>query len=248
MHPNDVKELLDALITELELPLRAFNGGPQLVNNGAWDTLKKSRVQKVVDQWMNGCGKNHSIFTGQTASNIEKAITILALETYRVPEIKGVLKSLVAEQSLPLTVVDNGFELKVLANEGVAYRCDDMVELEGILEKEGLDVSLLHNGFNLWREENGAEIAFSQYEALANRLAAALDGHGLKVKLLHKGFGLEKNAEDEIDIAEAKELTYRLKIMVGIRYVQGNYSYSNDVQNPEVHWHSAGVNTALPIL
>ena len=194
------------------------------------------------------CGKSHSIYTGQTASNIEKAITILALETYRVPEIKEILKSLVAEQSLPLTVVDNGFRLKVLANEGVAYRCDDMVELEEMLEKEGLDISLLHNGFGLWREENSAEIPFSQYDALANRLASALEGHGLQVKLLHKGFELQKNAEDEVDIAEAEELTYRLEIMVGIRYVQGNYSYSNDVQNPKVHWHSAGVNTALPFL
>lgn len=248
MRPNDVKELLDALITELELPLRASNKGPQLVNNGVWDTLTQSRVQKVVDQWMNGCGKSHSISTGQTASDIEKAITVLALETHRVPEIKEILESLVAEQSLPLTVVDNGFRLKVLANEGVVYQCDDMVELEAIIEKEGLDVSLLHTGFGLWREENSAEIPFPQYEALANRLAAALDGHGLQVKLLHKGFELQKNAEDEIDIAEAKELTYRLEIMVGIRYVQGNYSYSNDVLNPKIHWESAGVNTALPIL
>lgn len=248
MRPNDVKEVLDALIIELELPLRASNSGPQLVNNGTWDTMKQSRVQKVVDQWMNGCGKSHSIYTGQTASNIEKAITILASETYRVPEIKEILKSLVAEQSLPLTVVDNGFRLKVLANEGVAYRCDDMVELEGILEKEGLDVSLLHNGFGLWREENSAEIPFSQYKALANRLAAALEGHGLQVRLLHTGFELQKNEADEVDIAEAKELTYRLEIMVGIRYVQGNYRYANNVENPDIHWYSAGVNTALPIL
>lgn len=248
MNPNDVKELLDALITELELPLRAFNSGPQLVNNGAWDTLKKSRVQEVVDQWMNGCGKSHSISTGQTASNIEKAIAILALETYRVPEIEEILKSLVAEQSLPLTVVDKGFRLKVLADEGVAYRCDDMVELERIIEKEGLDVSLLHSGFGLWQEENSAEIPFSQFETLANRLAAALEGHGLQVKLLHKGFELHKNETDEVDIAEAKELTYRLEIMVGIRYVQGGYSYSNDVENPEIHWKSADVVTALPVL
>ena len=248
MRPNDVKELLDGLITELELPLRAFNSGPQLVNNGVWDTLKKSRVQEVVDQWMNGCGKSHSISTGQTASNIEKAIAILALETYRVPEIEEILKSLVAEQSLPLTVVDRGFELKVLADEGVAYRCDDMVELEGIIEKEGLDVSLLHSGFDLWREENSAEIPFPQFETLTNRLAAALEGHGLQVKLLHRGFELHKNEADEVDIAEARELTYRLEIMVGIRYVQGGYRYSRDVENPEIHWEAAAVNTALPIL
>lgn len=248
MRPNDIKEVLDVLITELRLPLRASNGGPQLVNNGTWDTLTQSRVQKVVDQWMNGCGKNHSIYTGQTASNVEKAITILALETYRVPEIKEILKSLVAEQSLPLTVVDKGFRLKVLANEGVAYQCDDMVELEGMIEKEGLDISLLHNGFGLWREENSAEIPFPQFETLVNRLAAALEGHGLQVKLLHNGFELQKNAADEVDIAEAKELTYRLEIMVGIRYVQAGYSYSNDVENPKIHWTSANVVTALPIL
>ena len=126
MRPNEVKEILDALITELELPLRASNSGPQLVNilrnMGYIETIESAGSRKNDDQWMNGCGKSHSIYTGQTASNIEKAITILASETYRVPEIKEILKSLVAEQSLPLSVVDNGFRLKVLANEGVAYR------------------------------------------------------------------------------------------------------------------------------
>ena len=248
MYPNEVKEILDALIAELELPLRASNSGPQLVNNGLWDTSTQSSVQKVVDQWMNGCGKSHSISTGQTASDIEKAITMLDLETHRVPAIKEILKSLVAEQSLPLTIVDKGFRLKVLANEGVVYRCDDMVELEGILEKERLDVSLLHNGFGLWQEEDSAEIPFPQFETLVNRLATALEGHGLQVKLLHRGFELHKNEADEVDIAEAKELTYRLEIMVGIRYVQGGYRYAKNVENPEIHWESAAVNTALPIL
>ena len=248
MRPNDVKELLGALIAELRLPIHASEGGPQLVVNGTWDNLTESRVQKVMDQWMNGCGKSHSIYTGQTASNVEKAITLLASETYRVPEIKEILQSLVSEQSLPLKVVDNGFRLKVLADEAVDYSDDDMTELEALLEKEGLDVAVRHNGFYLWQEENSAELQFSQFETLANRLAAALEGHGLRVRLLHKGFELQKNEADEVDIAEAKELTYRLEIMVGIRYVQGNYSYSNDVENPELHWKSAGVNTALPIL
>ncbi len=248
MSPNDVKELLDASIAELGLPLVISNGGPQLVVSGhPWDQLKKARVHKVLDQWMNGGGRSHSISVGQSASDVEKGITRLALETYRAPEIKEILKSLVAEQLLPLTVVDKGFKLEVLANKGMAYRCDDMVTLETLLEKEGLDdVSVRHNGFKLRQEEDGVEIAFPEFEALANRLATALAGHGLQVKLLHRGFELQKNAEDEVDIAEAKELTYRLEIMVGIRYVQGNYSYSNDVQNPEVHWKSAGVNTALP--
>ena len=147
-----------------------------------------------------------------------------------------------------MNVVDWGFDLEVLADNGVDYRDADMVELEALLEKEDLDVSVRHHGFNLWQAEDSTEIAFPQFEALTNRLASALDRHGLQVKLLHKGFELQKNAEDEIDIAEAKELTYRLEIMVGIRYVQGGYSYSKDAENPEIHWESAHVVTALPVL
>ncbi|MDE0018846.1 MAG: hypothetical protein OXU51_21875 [Candidatus Poribacteria bacterium] len=61
MRPNDVKELLDASIADLGLPLVASNSGPQLVvNRPPWDQLKKSRVHKVLDQWMNGCGKSYS--------------------------------------------------------------------------------------------------------------------------------------------------------------------------------------------
>ncbi len=247
MSPNDVKELLDASIAELGLPLVISNGGPQLVVSGhPWDQLKKARVHKVLDQWMNGGGRSHSISVGQSASDVEKGITRLALETYRAPEIKEILKSLVAEQSLPLTVVDKGFKLEVLANKGMAYRCDDMVTLETLLEKEGLDdVSVRHNGFKLRQEEDRVEISFPEFEVLANRLAAALERHGLQVRLLHKGFRLQKNAADEVNIAEAKELTYRLRIMVGIGYVQGGYTYSNDAENPKIHWTSADVNAAV---
>lgn len=39
-----------------------------------------------------------------------------------------------------------------------------------------------------------------------------------------------------------------LEIMVGIRFVQGGYTYSNDVENKKLHWHSAQVNTALPLI
>ena len=247
MSPNDVKELLDPIITELGLPLIALDRGPQLVSEKS-DGPTQSRIDEVVKQWMNGCSRSRSVYVGQSAANVEKGITLLALETYRTPEIKELLKSLITEQSLPLDVVDWGFELEVLAGNGVDYRDDDMVELEGLLEKEGLDVSVRHHGFTLWQAEDSTEIAFPQFEALANRLASALEGHGLQVRLIHKGFGLHKNETDEVNIAEAKELTYRLEIMVGIRYVQGGYTYANNAQNPEIHWTSADVVTALPIL
>ncbi len=246
MNPNDVKELLDASIVDLGLPLVASNSGPQLVvNRPPWDQLKKSKVHKVLDQWMNGCGKHYSISVGQSASHVEKGLTHLALETYRVPEIREILKSLVAEQSLPFTVIDKGFKLEVLANEELAYRCNDMVELEALLENEGLDVSVRHNGFNLRQAEDGAEVPLPEFEVLVNRLVSALEGYGLQVKLLHKGFQLQKDAADEVDIAEAKELTYRLRIMVGIGYAQGGYTYSNDAENPKIHWTSADVNTGV---
>ncbi len=247
MNPNDVKELLDPIIAELELPLIAFDRGPQLVSEKS-DGPTQSRIDEVVKRWMNGCSRSRSVYVGQSAANVEKGITLLALETHRVPEIKELLKSLITEQSLPLDVVDWGFDLEVLADNGVDYRDDDMVELEALLEKEDLDVSVRHHGFNLWQAEDSTEIAFPQFEALTNRLTSALKGHGLQVKLLHRGFELQKNAEDEIDIAEAKELTYRLEIMVGIGYVQGGYSYSKDAENPEIHWESAHVVTSLPVL
>ena len=247
MNPNDVKELLDPIIAELGLPLIALDRGPQLVIEKS-DGPIRSRVDEVVEQWMNGCSRSRSVYVGQSAANVEKGITLLALETHRVPEIKELLKSLIREQSLPLNVVDWGFELEVLAGNGVDYRDADMVELETLLEKEDLDVSVRHHGFSLWQAEDSTEIAFPQFEALTNRLASALEGHGLRVKLLHKGFELQKNAADEVNIAEAKELTYRLEIMVGIRYVQGGYSYAKNVENPEIHWEAAHVVTALPIL
>ncbi|MCY3744096.1 MAG: hypothetical protein OXH00_24040 [Candidatus Poribacteria bacterium] len=244
MRPNDVKELLDALIAELKLPLIASDKGPLVVSEKS-DRSTQSRIERVVEQWMNEYNLSYGIYVGRSASERDEATTRLALETNRAPEIKEILKSLVAEQSLPLNVVDWGFRLEILADEGVDYRYDDMIHLETLLEQEGLDVPVRHSGFNLWQEDR-TDLEFSQFQALANRLAAALAGYGLHVKLLHKGFELQKNADDEVAIAEAKELTYRLENMVGIRYVQGGHRYSNDALNPEIHWTSADVTTALP--
>ena len=244
MRPNDVKELLDTLITELELPLIASDSGPLVVSEKS-DRPTQSKIEKVVEQWSNENNLSYGIYVGRSASERDEATTRLALETSRAPEIKEILKSLVAEQSLPLKVVDWGFRLEILADEAVDYRCNDMMKLKTMLEKEGLDVPVRHNGFSLWQED-GTNLEFSQFQTLANRLASALEGYGLHVQLLHTGFELQKNADDEVAIAEAKELTYRLENMVGIRYVQGGYRYSNDALNPEIHWTSADVTTALP--
>ncbi len=245
MRPDDVKELLDTLITELDLPLRASNSGPLLVSEKS-DGLTQERMDEVVKQWMDGEILSHGISVGRSVSERDEATTRLASDMHRVPEVKEILESLVIEQALPLKVDDDGFQLEILVDEGVDYRCDDMLKLEALLKEEGLDVPVRHNGFSLWQEEDTAEIQFSQFEALANRLADALKGHGLQVRLLHHGFKLQKREEDKVDIAEAKELTYRLETMVGIPYVQGSYGYIKPGLDTEIHWTTARITTALP--
>ena len=245
MRPNDVKELLDTLITELDLPLRASDSGPLLVSEKS-DGLTQERMDEVVKQWMDGEILSHGISVGRSVSERDEAATRLASDTYRVPEVKEILESLVIEQALPLKVDDDGFQLEILVDEGVDYRCDDMLKLEALLKEEGLDVPVRHNGFSLWQEEDTAEIQFPQFEALANRLADALKGHGLQVRLLHHGFKLQKREEDKVDIAEVKELTYRLETMVGIPYVQGSYGYIKPGLDTEIHWTTARITTALP--
>ncbi|MDE0324909.1 MAG: hypothetical protein OXN27_13430 [Candidatus Poribacteria bacterium] len=245
MRPDDVKELLDTLITELNLPLRASNSGPLLVSEKS-DGLTQERMDEVVKQWMDGEILSHGISVGRSVSERDEATTRLASDMHRVPEVKEILESLVIEQALPLKVDDDGFQLEILVDEGVDYRCDDMLKLEALLKEEGLDVPVRHNGFSLWQEEDTAEIQFSQFEALANRLADALKGHGLQVRLLHHGFKLQKREEDKVDIAEAKELTYRLETMVGIPYVQGSYGYIKPGLDTEIHWTTARITTALP--
>ena len=242
MNPNKVKELLNVLVDELKLPICVSDCGPIMVcGPGPGASSTRSRAEKV----MKGYFHSHAISVGRTVTEKDKDTTRLALDTHRSSAVKDILKSLIAEQSLPLNVVDNGFRLEILTDEGVDYRSEDMMKLETLLEKEGLDVPVHHHGFHLLHKEDDVELLFSEVDTLANHLSSLLVEHGLHVRLLHTGFRLHKKQDDEIDIAEAKELTYRLETMVGIRYVQGGYSYSNDVQNPKIHWTIADITTAI---
>ena len=242
MNPNKVKELLNALIDELKLPICVSDCGPIMVcGPGPGASSTRSRAEKV----MKGYFHSHAISVGRTVAEKDKDTTRLALDTHRSSAVKDILKSLIAEQSLPLNVVDCGFKLEILIDKGVDYRSEDMIKLETLLEKEDLDVPVRHHGFSLRHKEDDIELLFSDVDTLANYLSSSLAEHGLQVRLLHKGFRLHKKQDDEIDIAEAKELTYRLETMVGIRYVQGGYSYSNDVQNPKIHWTIADITTAI---
>ena len=53
MSPNDVKELLDALIAELELPLVASDGGPLLVSEKSdrFDAVEGRESDRAMDEW-----------------------------------------------------------------------------------------------------------------------------------------------------------------------------------------------------
>lgn len=247
MTPNEVNEMLDKLIDKLNLPIYASNKGPQLVSDNSFSETREG-MDKVIKQWMNGCGRSHSISVGRTIPALEKAISSLALETHRTPEIEKILKSLITERSLPIEVVNRGYKLEVFVNDGIIYRDEDMTKLQTLLKKEGLDIAVRHCGFDLRGKENNPKLQYSEVEILTQHLASLLEEYGLQVKLLPHGFNLEKNQDDEIDIAEIKEIAFRLEIMVGISYVQGGYSYSNDVQNKEIHWYSAQLNPALPAI
>ena len=247
MSPNDVKELLDALIAELGQPLVASDSGPLFVSEQWLDVSTQSMIRKMVEQCLNGDSLSYSFCVGRSVSERDDAITRLAADTHRAPEVKEILESLVVEQVLPLRVVNSGFQLEILVDEGVDYRCENMVKLKTLLEEADLDVPVRHKGFSLWQEEASGDLQFSQFETLANHLTSALDGYGLQVRLLHHGFELQKREEDKVDIAEAQELAYRLETMVGIRYyIQNSYRDIKPGLDTEIHWTTARITTALP--
>ena len=240
MNPSKVQAMLNALIDEFNLPIYIFDAGP-IVIIGPGDMATQKRAEEIVEEWTDG---NHAISVGRTVAEMHKLTERGALDTHRSSEVKSILESLIAEEELPLTVTHNSFHLAILIDEGVDYRSEEMIKLESMFEKEGLDVPVRHNGFGLRHKEDNRELQFSDAEKLSNHVAALLVEHGLHVKLLHNGFTLHKSKEDEIHIAEAKELTNRLEHMVGIRYVQGNYGYIVPGQNSEIHWTHAGINRA----
>lgn len=247
MNPNKVKELLNALIDELKLPIHVsvpYNEPILVFGPGSGTT--RSRAREVLTKWSIENNRSWVISAGLPAKERDEATTCLAVDTHRTAEIRGVLESLITEQALPLTVVDSGYQLEIQANEGIDYRNEDMMQLEALLDKEDIDVPVRHSGFSLRHKEDGVELLFSEVNTLASHLSSLLVRHGLHVRLLHSGFRLHKDQDDAINIAVVKELIYRLKIMVGIRYVQGDYNYSNDVPNPEIHWKSADVNITFP--
>ncbi len=244
MNPSKVEEILNSLIDELNLPINISESGPKVIINS--DSATRERAEEIVKEWMDGEHLSHGISVGRTVAEIDKLTTRLALDTHRSSEVKTILKSLITEQALPLKVTDCGFQLEILIDENVDYRSEEMITLESMYEKEGIDIPVRHNGFILRHKEDDTEVQFSDAETLAKHLASLLIEYGLHVKLLHIGFQVHKKQENEIDIAEVEELTNRLENMVGIRYVQGGYGYIVPGLDTEIHWTQADITTALP--
>ncbi len=270
MNPNDVEEFLKTSVTGLALPVTLFNHGPLLISADD-STVSREDIEGIVQQWMElDRGKNdgipqevqewlartkesyglhrnhrnHCISTGKTIPEIYEEVERLTLDTERIPEVREILKSLIAEQELPIAIFYRGFEIIILADDGTRYRNDEMLELETLLKKEGLDVRVRHGGFSLTRTETGtSDIQFLKIQEIATLLQSMLEKYGLRVKLLHEGFKLEKDQENRINIAEAKELALRLTLMTGIDFSAGGYGMGpeKDVKQgwiSEINWNS----------
>lgn len=247
MNPNKVYEIVNTLIDELNLPMHvsvSHNGPVLIFGPGSYST--RSRVKNLLNFWSNKHNCSWVISVGLPMQKRDDATKCLALDTHRTTEVWDILESLIAEQALPLTVVDRGFRLEILTDEGIDYRSENMITLETYLEEEGLDIPVRHSGFSLRQKEDRPEVMLSVVNTLANHLASLLVRHGLHVYLLHDGFRLIKSQEDAIEIAEVKELTYRLGVMVGIRYIQGDYGDKVPGLDTKIHWTHADINTALP--
>ncbi len=278
MNPNDVNKLLESLTAEFVLPVTLFNYGPLLISEDD-SKVPRERLEDIAQQWMNldrsdsdeipqemrECiarlreevglhrnHRNHGISVGKTVSDIYDEVEYLASDTQRIPEVRNILKSLITERNLPCDIFYRGFDVVILPEDPTRYRDEDMVELETLLEKENLEVQVRHSGFNLARIENGSpDIQFSRLQELASRLQASLEKHGLKTHVLHDGFELEKNQEDEVHIAEVKELATRLKFMTGIHYQASGYGMGpeKDVKpgwTNKINWNSITFFTSGP--
>lgn len=247
MNPNKVKGILNTLINDLNLPIRVSvtHNGPVLIF-GPCSYSTRSRVKQLLDSWSKKHNCSWVISAGLPMQERDNETKRLALDTHRTTEIWEILESLIAEQTLPLTVVDRGFRLEILTDAGIDYRSEDMTTLETYLEEEGLDVPVRHSGFSLHPKEDSPELMLPAVNTLADHLSSLLVRHGLHVYLLHDGFRLIKSQEDAIHIAEVKELTYRLGVMVGIRYVQRDYGDKVPGLDTKIHWTCADIKTALP--
>lgn len=268
MNPNDVNELLRSLIKELALPISAVNNGPLLISEKdspaiRSDTvalLKRWKGDKIAEKFKNFTISGNWCFARGTVSAVYKEVENLASDSTRIPEVKEVLRSLIAERELPFNIRHLWFKIVILPDNPVRYRSDNMIELENLMEtmkQEGCFEDknncfhVRHGGFTLYLKDDTSVVQYTKVQEMAHRLQTEIEKHGLQVKLLHSGFELEKDREIEIHVAEAKELAYRLMYMTGIDYSVGAYGMGpkkgvKPGWTHEINWKDARVSSSRP--
>ena len=229
MTPTDVKELLRALIAEGCLPLDVIDVAPSQDLEAKYSTTK-ARIKDVITQW-NKDGKIHVLPPGQPGimefyTKTDAAAP--AKELLEASAVAALLKSIIAEQELPIGFTDCGFRLITLVEDGRTH----------------YPVKILHGSFRL-AERAGTTLELSQLERVANRFEATLKANRLKAKMFHRGFQLEKRAEAEMRLSQVSKIAEQIDEVLGINYVLNAYEYADRGEASDTSWTSASICVSL---
>ncbi len=244
MNPNDIHELISSIIQEQVLPITAYNGRILLIVEGEYPGNMSERyaelercLETIIHQWKGdrtledfknrSFGGNWHATILQSFSEIHNKIERVSSDSSRVSEAREVLQSLIEERTLPVKTIQNRIKVVILPDNPLDYRTEEMIELEGLLQKMTLDGSLKedveniyvrHSGFSFGPKKGTPDIDFSKAQQLTNYLQSEIIKHGLHVKLIHEGFALNTDNEIDLDETEIEEIVYRLRIMTGINF------------------------------
>ena len=148
MNPNDVNELLRDLIKEFALPISTTNEGPLLISEEdspatrsyTEEILERWKGKKITEKFRNFViSGNWCHSRGRKVAEIFNEVERLASDTTRIPEVKEVLRCLIAERELPFNILHLWFTVVILPYDPMHYRTDDMIELEKLLESMTLE-------------------------------------------------------------------------------------------------------------
>ncbi len=269
MHSNEVQELLRSLIKEIGLPILVSDKGPLLISEDdnrttrlhTEDIIRRWKDDRIAEELKNFTISGHwCLSRGNTVSEVFSEVELLASDSTRISDVKKALGSLISERKLPFNIFHLWFTIIVLPADPTQFPSEEMVELENIInlmQSEGCfgedahNYHVRHAGFRLYSKEEVIDIQFSKVQQVVHRLQVLVGKHGLQVRLIHNGFQLEKDREVEIDIAEAKELAFRLACMTSVNYSVGAYGMGPIMgRKPgwthRVNWKNARVSSPRP--
>ena len=207
MTPNDVKELLIALIAAQELPISVVDTELERYRGGS-DYTTEERIKDVIHQW-NKDGKIYTRHPGRAdimEFYTKTDATSPARELLESLQVEKLLETIIKEQELPISFTDHGFRLVTMAEDDTSR----------------YPVKILHGGFRL--EKQAAVIALiPQLESVAKKFEIVLKEKRIKAKLFHRGFRLEKTSKDNIPLSQISEIVKRIDATLGINYRLNSY-------------------------